>query len=391
MSETSGSKVYIIAAHRTALGRVGGLHARRRVEDLAAPVITALLNNTCLSGDMLDEVLVGNASAGGNPARLIALAAGLPEAVTATTIDQQDASGLAAILQALRLVANGDAECVIAGGAESLSTAPWRVARPRNTQQIPHFISPQQSDGGIANAPVRVEEAERLAQRFNISRERQDAYALKSYERALRARRSRRFQDEIVALRSTPDEMRDQSTVQHDADDFAAETPFLEDAGTLTPANISTWHDGAAFVLIVSEGIWARLGRPPALTLIANAGVGVGADEEAAAPIAAVDKLYRRLNGFDRTAIGIVETSESSAAQAIAFSEALGLADHTINPEGGAISRGHPFGAAGAVLVVRLFSQLVRNAEPQTSQYGLAALGAAGGLGMAALFSRTPP
>ncbi len=346
----------------------------------------ALLKDSSVSGDMLDDVLVGNASAGGNPARLIVLAAGLPEAVAATTIDQQDASGLAAILQAMRLVANGDAECVIAGGAESLSTAPWRVARPRNTQQIPHFISPQQSKGDIANAPVSVTATECLAKRFNITRARQDAYAFMSYERALAARHSKRFQDEIVPLRSNPEEMRDQSTVQHDFGDFSEELPFLEETGTLTPANISTWHDGAAFVLIVSEAVWTSLGRPPALTLVSNAGVGVEADEEAAAPIAAIDKLYKRLNGFDRTAIGIVETSESSAAQAIALSEALGISDNAINPEGGAISRGHPFGAAGALLVVRLFSQLIRHATPQTSQYGPAALGAAGGLGMAALF-----
>jgi len=386
MSGMSETKAYIIAACRTALGRVGGLHARRRLEDLAAPVITSLLNDTGVSGEFLDEVIVGNASAGGNPARLIALASRLPEAVVATTVDQQDASGLAAILHGVRLVGNGDAECVIAGGAESLSTAPWRVSRPRNIQQTPYFISPQQSHCDLANAPVGIETTERLARRFNISRARQDVYAWNSYERALEARRGKRFQDEIVPLRANSKEARDQSTVEHDLDDFSEEEPFLEKAGTLTPANISSWHDGAAFVLIASEALWKTLGTPPALTLVANAGLGVGVDDEAAAPIAAVNKLYQRLNGFDRSHIGIVETSETSAVQAIAMAEALDISDAAINPEGGAISRGYPFGAAGAVLVVRLFSQLVRHATAETSRYGIAAQGASGGLGTAALF-----
>jgi len=387
MSLEPSGRAYIIAARRTALGRVGGLHRTRRLENLAGPVINAALGDCSIAPDSIDEIIVGNATAGGNPARMIALAAGLPETINATTIDQQDASGLVAIVQALRLVANGEATAVVAGGAESLSTAPWRVARPRNVHQMPHFISPQPFANNAECAPIPIEGTERLARQFNISRARQDAFALGSFRRALAARTAKRFVDEIVPLKTRPDEARDQTTVEHDVDDFAEEVPFIESDGTLTPANTSVWHDGAAFVVVVSATRWKDLGEPPALELVANASLGVVSDHEAGAPIAAVEKLYGRLNGFDRSGIGIIETSETSAAQAVALAEALGIDEATINPEGGAIARGHPFGAAGAVLVVRLFSQMVRGSAAAAPSYGIATQGAIGGLGVAALFS----
>ncbi len=387
MATRQAGQAYIIAARRTALGRVGGLHRLRRLEELAAPVIAAILLDAGLGAVDIDEIIVGNATAGGNPARTIALASGLSETVTATTVDQQDASGLVAILQALRLVAQGDSDVVIAGGAESVSTAPWRIARPRNVHQIPHFINPQPYVDEQTHVPVPIAGTEQLARELAISRERQDAFAHTSFERALAARRARRFEGEIVPLMTRREEARDQTTVAHDIDDFTAELPFDEDNdGTLTPANTSTWHDGAAFVAVVSQGKWRELGKPPALSLVANAALGVPPNCEARAPIAAVEKLYDRLNGFDRSGVGIFEMSESSAAQAVALSEALGIDEACVNPEGGAIARGHPFGAAGAVLVVRLFSQLVREARADRPDFGVATQGAGGGLGVAALF-----
>jgi acetyl-CoA C-acetyltransferase len=387
MTTQQAGKAYIIAAKRTALGRVGGLHRSRRLEQLAAPVIVELLSEAGLPAVNVDEIVVGNATAGGNPARTIALASGLPETVTATTVDQQDASGLVAILHAIRLVAQGDAEAVVAGGAESISTAPWRIARPRNVHQIPHFINPQPSADDEAASPVPVAATERLAVELGISRARQDAFAHCSFERALKARRARHFTDEIVPLRARSEEARDQSTVDHHFDEFAAELPFAENGGTVTPANTSRWHDGAAFVVVVSETQWHALGTPPALVLVASASLGVPPAAEARAPIEAIQKLYGRLNGFDRNRIGIVELSEASAAQAVALADTLGIDESRINPEGGAIARGHPFGAAGAVLVVRLFSQLVRNHGDGMPVHGIAAQGASGGLGVAALFA----
>ena len=388
MASQPPTSAYIIAARRTALGRIGGLHRTRRIEDLAGPVVRAVCEDGGIKPDEIDDIIVGNATAGGNPARIIALASGLSETVNATTVDQQDASGLVAIIQAVRAVAHGDSQVAIAGGAESLSTAPWRIARPRNIHQMPHFISPEPFGDDDIRCAVPIEGTEQLAQSLNISRSRQDAFATRSIDRALAARKSRKFIDEIVPLRGRPEEARDQTTIECDFEALQSELPFREDDGTLKPANTSSWHDGAAFVLVVSEQRWKALGQPPAMRLVANAASGVPAGHEAKAPIAAVEKLYTRLNGFDRSTIGIIETSESSAAQAIALADSLGLEETQINPDGGAIARGHPFGAAGALVVVRLFSQLVRTTDAASPQFGVATQGAVGGLGVAALFSR---
>jgi acetyl-CoA C-acetyltransferase len=379
---------YIIAARRTALGRVGGLHKSRRVEDLAAPVVMAVLKDAGLKAERVDEVVVGNCTAGGNPARLIALAAGLPETVPASTVDQQCGSGLEAILAALRRIAAGDADVIVAGGAESLSTAPWRIAKPKSLYQTPHFIGLEPAGASDIDEQRLYEASEDMARSLGISRMQQDAFALKSHMRAGSAREARRFVGEILPLRAEREEARDQSAVEPDMADLERLTPFVPPDGTLTPGNTRAMHDGAAMVLVVSHNVWSELGKPPALTLVASAAKGIAPEQEAQAPIAAMQKLYDRLNGFDRSAIRRVEMSESSAAQAIAFCQALGISEDVLNPDGGAIVRGHPLGAAGAVLVTRLFSGLARNKAEAKPQFGVAALGAIGGLGLAALFTR---
>ena len=381
--------VYIIAARRTAIGRIGGLHRMRRVEDLAAPVVEAVLKDAEVGIGEVDEVIVGNCTAGDNPARLIALASGLPVTAMATTIDQQCASGLEAILAAARRIAAGEADIIVAGGVESLSTAPWRIAKPRSLFQTPHFIRPEPVGAPPMAEHVPHTSLEALAERLEISRAEQDAWAFASHQKATEAREARRFVGEIVPLRSTTEEARDQSAVTPDVDDLADLEPIAGESGTLTAGNISALHDGAAFVLAVSEAEWERRGKPPALRPALNAALGVEPGEEAGAPIAAVQKLYGRMNGFDRSTISVFELSEASAVQAIALSRQLGLDEAKINPDGGAVVRGHPLGASGAVLVTRLFSRLVRNADrARGPRYGVAALGANGGLGLAALFER---
>jgi acetyl-CoA C-acetyltransferase len=229
---------------------------------------------------------------------------------------------------------------------------------------------------------------EKLALRLGITRAEQDAWTLASHRMAAEAREARRFVGEIVPLRTTTEEARDQSAVAPDADDLADLEPIAGENGTLTTGNISALHDGGAFVVAVSEAEWERRGRPPALRPVVNAALGVEPGEEAEAPLAAVRKLYGRLNGLDRSAISLFELSEASAVQAIELGRQLGLDGVKINPDGGAIVRGHPFGASGAVLVTRLFSRLVRSEEAHGARYGVAALGANGGLGLAALFER---
>jgi acetyl-CoA C-acetyltransferase len=376
---------YIIAARRSALGRPGGLHRNRRIAELSAPIIQAALADAGVAAEEVDELIVGNTSEGGNPARLIALAARLRETAPAYSVDRQCASGLEAILAAVRQIGAGDADIVVAGGAESLSTAPWRIAKPRNLHQIPHFLRVEPGGPDEGADPVAFEASEALPRRLGISRARQDLAAMKSHLRAETARAARRFIGEIVPLRANADETRDQSAVEPELDELEDMLPFAPD-GTLTAGNTSSLHDGAAFVVVVSEDVWQARGRPPALRLVASAALGVAPGSDGDAPIEAVRKLYGRLNGFDRGSIGVFEVSESSSAQEIALAELLEIDPARINPHGGAIARGHPLGAAGAVLVVRLFSTLVRSEEAPSAAQGVATLGTIGGLGLAALF-----
>ncbi len=381
------SMSYIIAARRSALGRVGGLHRNRRIEVLAAPVINAALADCKITPDQVDEIIVGNATQGGNPARTIALASGLPECAAAFTIDRQCASGLDAIITACRTVSEGEADIIVAGGAESISTAPWRIAKPKSLYQLPHFLGIEPAMLDESDEPHQFEASELLSQRLNIAREQQDAWALRSHMKAQSARDDKRFVGEIVPIKSTPEEARDQSASSDlDPDHFAAEPPFLPPEGSLTPANTSAMHDGAAMVVVVSQTVWEELGKPPALRLVSGVSQGVKADNEAGAPMEAMRKLYERTKGFNPKDIGLVELNETSAAQAIAFGSSLGFDDDLINPDGGAVVRGHPFAAAGAVLVVRLFSRMARNRVENRPKYGACALGAIGGIGVAALF-----
>ncbi len=379
---------FIVAARRTAIGRIGGLHRGRRVEDLAAPVVEAVLKDAGVDVGDVDEIIVGNCTAGDNPARLIALAAGLPVTAMATTVDQQCASGLEAILAATRRIVAGEADVIVAGGAESISTAPWRIAKPRSLFQTPHFIRPDPVGAPPTAEHVPHQSCETLAGRLGISRAEQDAWAAKSHARASLAREARRFVGEIVPLRATTEEARDQSAVEPELDDLADLEPIAGEGGTLTAGNISALHDGAAFVVVVSEAEWKRRGKPPALRPMLNAALGVAPGSEAEAPIAAVQKLYGRMNGFDRSTISAFELSEASAVQVIALCRELGIDESAVNADGGAVVRGQPLAASGAVLVARLFSRLVRQEDKRGKGYGVATLGANGGLGLAALFER---
>lgn len=380
------ASAYIVSARRSTLGRVGGIHRNRRIEDLAAPIITAALEDARIAPAYVDEIVIGNASQGGNPARLIALSAGLPLAAPAMTIDRQCGSGLDAVLHAIRVIDRGEAHIVVAGGVESLSTAPWRIAKPKSVYQIPHFIGLEPPTAGPLDIPQPLVASEALAQRHQISRAQQDAFAMKSHLRAETAREGRRFQGEIVPFRASREEMRDESAIAATLEDIEAEMAYCPPDGTLTPANTSQPHDGAAIVVVVSEDAWRKLGKPPALRLIASAAEGVEPDHEADAPIAAMNKLYGRLNGFDRASVQAIELSETSAAQAIAVMSTLGIDDGILNSDGGAIVRGHPMGASGAVLVVRLFTRLIRRNPERKTKRGAVTLGAIGGLGLAAMF-----
>ena len=188
--------------------------------------------------------------------------------------------------------------------------------------------------------PETIEATEAVSKVLGISRSQQDAWALRSHLKAEAARSDRRFVGEIVPLRANPEEARDQSAIEPDMADLERLTPFMRPGGTLTPGNTSAMHDGSAIVVVVSDKVWQELGRPKALRLVGSAAQGVSPENDAVAPIEAMKKLYSRLEGFNPKDIGIVELSETSAAQALAFSTSLGLNDDILNPDGGAVRAG---------------------------------------------------
>jgi acetyl-CoA C-acetyltransferase len=386
MNARTSSAAYLVAARRTVLARIGGLHRQRRIEELSHPVVRALVADARFDAALVDALYLGNTTAGDNPARLVALAAGLAERATALTFDSDVASGLDAVIAAMRTVAAGDAEAIVAGGAESLSTAPWRIGRPTSLYATPRFIVAEPGHDGDPEASRKVLALEALATRRAITREAQDEWAMRQHMKAGRARMLRRLVREIVPLRANAEEARDQSAIDPTLEDIQGEAPYVEPNGTLTPANRSHSHDGAAFVLVVNERTWQRLGKPPALQLAAVANLGVPSREEAEAPIAALRRLRDVVGGLDPASLAAVEMAEASAAQAIALAGDLDIADDILNPTGGALVRGLPGAAAGAVLAVRLYHELVRTDEPAGSKRrGIAVVGAAGGLGLAAL------
>jgi acetyl-CoA C-acetyltransferase len=384
----SPRRAIIIAARRTAIGKLGGLHKRRSIEKLAAPLIPALLADAGLDAQAIDEVIIGNAAGGGgNPARLIALAAALPDAVPALTLDRQCASGLDAIVMAARQIEAGAADAVIAGGAESPSTAPWRIARPSNPYtQLPQFFAQAMFAPSSAADPNMVEAAETVAQQFGIGRARQDAFALESHRLAIAAHAQGLIAAEILPLGSAATEMLDEGPrAGLNAALLARMQPLAAPDGSVTAGNSCQINDGAALTLVVSDEVHRRLGSPPGLVFAGAASAGVDPRILGIAAVPAFEKLRARV-GFAPADLDAVELNEAFAAQVLATIDLLGLHPRAVNGLGGALAYGHPYGASGAILVVRLFTRLVRNTTASPSRRGAAMIAAAGGVGTAALF-----
>lgn len=395
----------IIAARRSPIGRVGRSLKTLSVEALMAPVLHAVLTDAGLSSQAVDEVILGNAvGGGGNLARLAGLAAGFPIEVPAVTIDRQCGSGLEAINLAARIIQAGAAEVVIAGGMESVSTAPWRIEKPNSLYELPRFsqrarFSPEQvgdPEMGIA--------AENVAQQYGISRSRQDEYALHSHQKAIGSLQSGRFQAEIV-----PIPLSDLTQIDRDEcprsnltlERLAKLPPAFQTGGTVTVGNACPINDGAAAVVLVSEAKWRQLGQPQGLRVVDAVAAGVDPNLLGIAPVAAVQRLLQRQSHLSIDSIDIIEFNEAFAAQVLACLDKLTIPLKRVNWGGGAIALGHPYGASGAILVTRLFTEMVRlpQADPlqvdplenrslSSPQRGLATLGIAGGLGLATLFER---
>lgn len=370
----------VIAAKRLPSAKAGGAYKVIRAHELAAPVLRAVLADVGLSAHAVDDVILGNATGGGgNVARLAALTAGFPAHVPGLTVDRQCGSGLEAIVLACHLIQAGAGQTYLAGGVESISTAPVRAYRHADGR-LDFFDRAQfaplatgDPDAGVA--------AENVAARYAISRERQDAYALDSHRRAGLAAQSGRFARELVPL----------AGLAEDAGLHRKLTPALlarfpaafVDGGTVTAGNSCQYSDGAAAVLVTTL---ARARELAADGLVFHQSATVGNDPNLMGVGAAhsTRELMRR-TGPGTVAAGLVEFNEAFAAQVLAVADLLDLDPAIFNLDGGALALGHPYGASGAVSVTRLLAQARARAEPDVQ--ALAMISMAGGMGISAHFS----
>ncbi|CAN7193501.1 3-oxoadipyl-CoA thiolase [Phenylobacterium sp. LjRoot225] len=395
--------VYICDAVRTAFGRYGGALSSIRADDLGAAPIRALAERNPAIVERVDEVIFGCANQAGednrNVARMSLLLAGLPQTTPGVTVNRLCASGLEAIGQAARAIAAGEIELAIAGGVESMSRAPFvlpkasapfqRTAEVYDTTIGWRFVNPaMQARYGVDTMP---ETAETVAEERNISREDQDAFAVRSQQRAAGAAERGFFADEIVAVQvRRGKDVEPFATDEHIRRDatraaLAGLKPIVRPGGTVTAGNASGVNDGAAAIVVASAEAVQALGLRPRARILGMASAALAPRVMGLGPVGSTQKLLARLS-MKISDFATIELNEAFASQALAVLRELGLPDDAeqVNPNGGAIALGHPLGASGARLVVTGVRQL----EAVGGRYGLATMCVGVGQGVSLAFER---
>jgi len=389
------SRAVVLAAVRTPIGRYGGALSGVRPDDLAALVIREAVARSGAPADQIEDVYFGAANQAGednrNVARMAALLAGLPEAVAGVTVNRLCASGLAAVVSACHAVVAGDGDLFVAGGAESMSRAPLVTPKPEkgfprgdrtmyDTTLGWRFTNPRLAE--MFPAEAMGETGENVAERWHVSREDQDAFALASQQRWAAAADAGRFDDELVPVGDVErdEHPRPETTLEK----LAALKPAFRENGTVTAGNSSGINDGAAALVIASEEKAQELGVEPLGAFVGSAVAGVDPRVMGIGPIPAVRKLLAR-TGVDVSQLDLVELNEAFASQSLVVVRELGFDPERVNVNGGAIALGHPLGMSGARLVVSLLHELRRRG----GRYGLATLCVGVGQGQAALFTRS--
>jgi 3-oxoadipyl-CoA thiolase len=386
------SKAVILSAVRTPVGRYGGALSHVRPDDLAALVVGAAVERASVRPEEIEEVYLGCVNQAGEDnrdvARMAALLAGFPDSVAGVTVNRLCASGLSAIVEACRAVCVGEGDLFVAGGVESMSRSPLAMMKPDKAFPRGHqtvydtalgwrFPNPKME----AMFPLENlgETGENVAERWNVSREDQDAFALQSQRRWLEAADSGRFDDELIPV---DDVVRD----EHPRPDTSLEKlatlkPAFRKGGTVTAGNSSGLNDGAAALVIASEEKAQALGATPLGAYVSSAVVGVDPRVMGIGPIPAVRKLLDRA-GISLDEIDLVELNEAFASQSLAVIRELGLDQEKVNVSGGAIAIGHPLGMSGARLTVTILHELRRRG----GRLGLVTMCTGVGQGQAALF-----
>lgn len=381
----------IIAARRSPIGRAFGALSSLEPHELAAPIILKALADCDADPSTVDDIILGNATGGGgNIARLSGLAARLPVSVPGVTVDRQCGSGLDAIVTACHLVTAGAGTLFLAGGVESTSRAPWRVSRPRHPGELPTFFGRARFSPDDVGDPEMGAAAENVATRYGIDRQRQDAFALQSHQRAVRSQKDGVFKSEIVPIK-TPDGS-EVSADECPRDDTSEEklarlSPVFVQGGTVTAGNACPLNDGAAIVVVTSLAHARHLGIGHGLVFSGAAAAGVAPNYLGIGPVPATQKLLERHPDLTLEAAKIIEFNEAFAAQVLASLDELGIDDTQVNNDGGALALGHPFGASGAILVTRIFHQFRQSGAVYDDQdLAYAMMGIGGGMGLSAAF-----
>ncbi len=389
--------VVIVAARRTAIGTFGGGLSSLSADQLGTAVIKAILEETGVAGDQINEVVLGQvltAGCGQNPARQSAINAGIPASVPAMTINKVCGSGLKAVHMAVQAIRCGDAELMIAGGQESMSQAPHVLPNSRNGQRMGNWsmVDTMIKDGlwDAFNDYHMGITAENIVEKYCISRDEQDEFAAASQQKAAAARSAGYFDGQIVPV-SIPQRKGDPIVVDRDEgprDGVTAESlgnlraAFKKD-GTVTAGNASSLNDGAAAVMVCSAEKAKELGLTPIATIKAHANAGVDPTIMGTGPIPASQRCLK-LAGWSVDDLDLVEANEAFAAQAISVNRDMGWDTSKVNVNGGAIALGHPIGASGCRILVSLLHEMVR----RDAHKGLATLCIGGGMGVALAVER---
>ncbi|MGH8345743.1 MAG: acetyl-CoA C-acetyltransferase [Pseudomonas sp.] len=391
------NEVVIVAATRTAIGSFQGSLSAIPATELGAAVIRNLLEQTGLDAAQIDEVILGQvltAGAGQNPARQTAIKAGLPNTTPALTLNKVCGSGLKAVHLAVQAIRCGDAELVIAGGQENMSLAPYVLPKARTGLRMGHAqLQDSMIQDGLWDAFNDYHmgiTAENLAQKYEISREAQDAFAAASQQKAAAAIEGGRFQSEITPILipqrkgeplvfDTDEQPRIDSTAQA----LAKLKPAFQKDGSVTAGNASTLNDGAAVLLLASAAKAQTLGLPVLARIKAYASAGVDPSIMGIGPVPAT-RLTLQKAGWSVEDLDLIEANEAFAAQALAVGKELGWDTSKVNVNGGAIALGHPIGASGARILVSLVHELIR----RDGKKGLATLCIGGGQGVGLAIER---
>jgi acetyl-CoA acetyltransferase family protein len=403
------AEAFVVDGVRTAQGRYGGALASVRPDDMAALVVSEVVRRTGVPGEAVDEVILGCANQAGednrNVARMAVLLAGLPDSVPAYTVNRLCASGLTSIANAAHAIGNGEADVVVAGGVESMTRAPWVMAKPARAWARPgevadsslgwRFTNPafaaadaEVAGGGPETGKVTLsmgETAEEVAALDGITREDSDRFALASHQRAVAASDAGHFAGDIVPV-ETPD---GQVTVDEGPrrgttlEKLAALKPVFRPGGVVTAGSSSPLSDGAAAVVVASAEAVERYGLHPRLRVVASASAGVPPHLMGLGPVPATEKVLGRA-GWSVSDLEAVELNEAFAAQSLAVIRRLKLDETVVNNDGGAIALGHPLGCSGARLVVTLLGRV----ERENARRALATLCVGVGQGVAVLFER---